>query len=165
MTARELYSDHLETLVALVQHLAMTERKSKRPSALANALSLDPEEVKLVLENFKGLFRKSRTTSDETQEHFFTLQLRYARRWLGEHKEEDAELDEAEDACQSSHVNVPAFRGNDVPVIRGNDAPPCERMQNVKAPFQNVMLKNSISSFAPPRADLSGPGRDNLGHE
>ena len=50
MTKRELYSDHVDTLVALVQHLAMTEYKSRKPTALSTALSLDLDEVRLVLD-------------------------------------------------------------------------------------------------------------------
>jgi hypothetical protein len=47
---------------------------------------LEKSEVLLVLEAFKGLFRKS--SEPDKEEHFYTLQLRYARRWLGESDDE-----------------------------------------------------------------------------
>ena len=82
------YSDHLETLIALVTNLAMTRYKSRTPGALAKYLALDYDEVLYVLRNFKGLFRESITVTDNG-ERYYTLQLRYARRWLEDETPED----------------------------------------------------------------------------
>jgi len=91
------YSDNLETLVALVTHLAMTKFRSRTPGNLAKYLGLKEAKVLDVLETFKGLFRKSITKLDDGQ-HYYTLQLRYARRWLQEddkrHVDYDSETDE-----------------------------------------------------------------------
>jgi hypothetical protein len=91
MTERFLYSDHLETIIALVTNLGMTRYKSRTPTALAKYLSLDKDEVNLVLQNFKGLFRESIIKSKKTNEPFYTLQLRYSRRWLEDDAEEQDE--------------------------------------------------------------------------
>jgi hypothetical protein len=72
-----LYSDHVDTIIALVQHLAVTEYASRTPSMLIEHLSLDREEVLYVLENFNGLFRRSVSLDEHTQEYGYTLQLRY----------------------------------------------------------------------------------------
>jgi hypothetical protein len=92
------YSDNLETLVALTTHLAMTEYKSRTPSALSEYLSLDYGDVLFVLKHFKGLFRESLGRSkkykepDGTPEHQYWLQLRYARWYLeGKNEDEDSE--------------------------------------------------------------------------
>ena len=51
--------------------------------------------------------------------------------------------------CQSSPVNVP--------VIRGNDVPPFEWMQIGKVQVFGRMLKDSVSSFAPPPTGSCAP--------
>ncbi|GAG70467.1 unnamed protein product, partial [marine sediment metagenome] len=88
MSKNVKYSDHLETIVALVTHLAMTRHKSRTPTILSSDLSLDHSEVSLVLNSFKGLFRESIKTTKQKDsgyvEHYYWLQLRYARWWLEE---------------------------------------------------------------------------------
>ena len=74
------YSDHQATIVALVTHLALTKWKSRTPPAMAKALGLDYQEVNLVLESFKDLFRKSMRRDPDSNEYYYTLQQRYARR-------------------------------------------------------------------------------------
>jgi len=96
MSKNALYSEHLETIVALVSNLGTTSYTSRTPTALAKYLSLDHAEVTFVLENFRGLFRASITKSKTTNEPFYTLQLRYSRRWL----EADAEA-QGEDELDS----------------------------------------------------------------
>jgi hypothetical protein len=59
--------------------------------------------------------------------------------------------------CQSSPVNVPVIRGNNDPVIRGNDVPPFEWMRNGKVQDFGRMLKDSVSSFAPPPTGFCVP--------
>jgi hypothetical protein len=75
------YSDNFDALIALVTHLSSTPRKSRRIPRLAHDLGLSEDQVRAVLEGFKGLFRKSHTT-DEAGQHFYTVQLRFARRGL-----------------------------------------------------------------------------------
>lgn len=83
------YSDHQETLIALVTHLAMTDWSARTPTNLSKALSIEKDEIVLVLESFKGLFRKANKTSKKRGENFYTLQIRHARQWLNEAEEED----------------------------------------------------------------------------
>lgn len=83
------YSDHLETLIALVTHLAMTDWSMRTPPNLAKALSIDESEIEVVLDKHKGLFRKSNKTSKKSGKHFYTLQIRYARQWLEERLDDD----------------------------------------------------------------------------
>jgi hypothetical protein len=88
------YTDNLDTLVALVTNLAMTRFRSRTPTALAEYLSLDQADVVFVLTNFRGLFRESTVLTDDG-EHWYTLHLRYARRWLeSDTKREPATEDE-----------------------------------------------------------------------
>lgn len=74
------YSEHLDTLIALVTYLALTNSKSRTPSSLSKNLNLDQDQVNFVLENFKSLFRKSKTKSTTASEHYYTLHARYAFR-------------------------------------------------------------------------------------
>lgn len=81
------YSNHFETIVALVTHLALAtgnDGKSDDSNAmrLAAHLGLDPAETVEVLDNLKGLFRRSHETfaSSSGPQHRYSLQLRYARR-------------------------------------------------------------------------------------
>ena len=87
---RPQYSKNLETLIALVTHLAMTDWAARSPPNLAKALSIDQAEIENVLESFKGLFRKSKNPSKKTGAHFYALQLRHARQWLQDDDDEDA---------------------------------------------------------------------------
>ena len=80
------YSQHFETLVALVTHLAVVggdEADAANAPKLADRLGLDEQEVVEVLESFKGLFRKTQErypSKNYGLQHRYTLQLRYARR-------------------------------------------------------------------------------------
>ncbi len=89
MSKSPKYSDHLETLIALTTHLAMTDWSMRTPPNLAKALSIDESEIRYALDNFKGLFRRSPNKSKKTGAHFYTLQIRYARQWLEDAAEED----------------------------------------------------------------------------
>jgi len=80
MAKKALYSHHLDTIVALVSYLAITNAKSRTPSRLATDLSLDEKEVQFVLDNFKSLFRKSKKPSPQNTQYFYTLHTRYAFR-------------------------------------------------------------------------------------
>jgi hypothetical protein len=80
------YNQHFETLIALVTHLAVVggdEADAANASKLAQRLGLDEQEVITVLDNFKGLFRRTQErypTKDFGLQYKYTLQLRYARR-------------------------------------------------------------------------------------
>lgn len=83
------YSDHQETLIALVTHLALTDWSARTATNLAKALSIDKNEIETVLSSFKGLFRQSRKKSKKTDDYFYSLQIRHARQWLIEADDED----------------------------------------------------------------------------
>ncbi|MBD1870294.1 hypothetical protein H6F95_23975 [Cyanobacteria bacterium FACHB-471] len=80
------YSQHFETLVALVTHLAVVsgnEADAANALKLAQRLGLDKQEVISVLDNFKGLFRRTEKpypTKNYGLQYKYSLQLRYARR-------------------------------------------------------------------------------------
>ena len=88
MSQNPKYSEHQETLIALVTHLAMTDWSARTPTGLAKALSIESDEITKVLDNFKGLFRKSKKKSKKNDDHFYTLQIRHAKQWLDENDEE-----------------------------------------------------------------------------
>lgn len=83
------YADNIDTLVALTTHLAMTDWSMRTPPNLAKALSIEESKIQYVLDNFKGLFRRSTKKSSKTGTHFYSLQLRHARQWLEDAFEED----------------------------------------------------------------------------
>ena len=87
------YSQHSETLLALVTFLATCEihdnDQERRDNASAQELSvwlsLELPEVETVLDGFHGLFRKSQTlhptgTTVKELDYRYVLVLRYARR-------------------------------------------------------------------------------------
>lgn len=81
------YTDHEDTIISLVTYLGSHQGKEGRdaasPSELANYLGLDEEEVKTVLDEFRGLFRRSQKTYETREQgaqYRYTLHLRYARR-------------------------------------------------------------------------------------
>lgn len=89
MSKSAKYSEHLETLIALTTHLAMTDWSMRTPPNLAKALSIDEEDIQLVLDRFKSLYRRSPRKSKKTGAHFYTLQIRHARQWLEDAADED----------------------------------------------------------------------------
>jgi hypothetical protein len=84
------YSDHQETLIALVTHLAMTDYSSRTPTHLSKALSIDAEEIRIVLEKYKSLFRRSLRKSPDSGDFYYSLQIRYAKQWLIESEPEES---------------------------------------------------------------------------
>jgi hypothetical protein len=73
------YSKNLETLMAVVTHLGVHKWAVRQSKGIANDLSIDVKDVTLVLESFKGLFRKS-----PGLDHYYSLHLRFARLTDGE---------------------------------------------------------------------------------
>jgi hypothetical protein len=97
------YSDDLDILIALISYLALSQYKSMRPSKLAERLALELDLVIKVLDRYKGIFRKSFKTHNETREHYYTLHMRYALRF-----EEGARNEEQEEGpkLSSDQVNI-----------------------------------------------------------
>jgi hypothetical protein len=79
-TVNQPYSVYFNTLVALVTHLSSTTSESRTVSNMARSLGLPPGEVRDVVTKFPAFFRESRTESKEG-EKFYTVHLRYARRY------------------------------------------------------------------------------------
>lgn len=73
------YSKHLETLMAVVTHLAVHKWSIRQPRGIANDLSIDEKDVTEVLNSFKGLFRRSSGVSKDHGDNFYSLHLRFAR--------------------------------------------------------------------------------------
>ena len=78
--AEQRFTEHFDTLIALVTHLSSTHFKSRTPTKISEALGLDRAEVMKVLDLFPGFFRRSKNQSQEDAEYFYTVHLRYARR-------------------------------------------------------------------------------------
>ncbi|KAA1159360.1 hypothetical protein EU508_12365 [Pseudoalteromonas fuliginea] len=89
MSQNPKYSEHQESLIALVTHLSMSSWSARTPSNLAKALSIDKDEIEVVLSSFKGLFRKSKNKSKKTADYFYSLQIRHAKQWLNETDDEN----------------------------------------------------------------------------
>ena len=101
------YSKNLEVTLALVTHLAMTRKKSRTPSTLAKYLNLKKAGVQNVLDNFPGLFRKSRDEYvSKKGENYYTLQLRYARRWLDETANEEMEDPDPKEPLEPEYLSA-----------------------------------------------------------
>lgn len=81
------YSEHLDTIVALVSYLGTTDGMTRTPNHLAEKLSLNYDEMVFVLTNFKGLFRESK--SKNSDEKVYDLHLRYGLGWLENKKQDD----------------------------------------------------------------------------
>jgi hypothetical protein len=85
------YSDHLDTIIALITNLAYSKFKARTPSGLSRALSITESEITFVLEKYKSLFRKSPNVSKKTGKPLYALHLRHARRWIEEAAEDTNE--------------------------------------------------------------------------
>lgn len=79
-TVNHPYTNYFDTLVALVTHLSSTNSESRTVSKMAQSLGLESEEVRDVVTKFPAFFRESRTESQEG-EKFYTVHLRYSRRY------------------------------------------------------------------------------------
>jgi hypothetical protein len=79
-TVNQPYTVYFNTLVALVTHLSITTAESRTASNIARSLGLQPDEVRDAVTKFPAFFRESRTESQDG-EKFYTVHLRYARRY------------------------------------------------------------------------------------
>jgi hypothetical protein len=71
------YSKYQETLIALVTHLAITDKQARSAKALAEDLSIDQSEVDKVLDSFRGLFWRSPGQTKGPPD--YSLHFRFAR--------------------------------------------------------------------------------------
>ena len=86
------YSDNIQYLVPSSMYLGTNAGWWARSAGnMAFELSLDEGRLLAVFEGFPAVFRKSRIVDQQTGQHFFALQARYAQRVGGN-------LDEAERA-------------------------------------------------------------------
>ena len=93
MPDAQRYTEHLDILIALTTHLALTtsQYKSRTVPNLVAELGLEAPDVRFVLETFPGLFRKSRGTTT-SGEHYYSLRARRALRFPGEDNQPLPEL-------------------------------------------------------------------------
>jgi hypothetical protein len=87
------YAQHHETLVAAVTQLAMGQSAFRQAKTLAKDLSIDPSEVATVLNDFKGLFKKSAGSQKDPEGQSYCLHLRYTLRYNQDEKAERPPLD------------------------------------------------------------------------
>ncbi|MBT5874566.1 MAG: hypothetical protein HOH43_14195 [Candidatus Latescibacteria bacterium] len=74
------YKDDQEIIAALISHLGLVKYKSRTPPPIARAIGVGEEDVTRVLHGYPGIFRKSNRKKADTEEHYYTLQIRYAIR-------------------------------------------------------------------------------------
>jgi hypothetical protein len=79
-TLDQPYTRHFDTLVALVTYLSSTNSESRTVPSMAEDLALETAEVRDVLTTFPAFFRQSPKTNS-AGERFYTVHLRYARRY------------------------------------------------------------------------------------
>jgi hypothetical protein len=82
MVEKMKYSDHFDTIIALISHLSMCKYDSRTLPNLSKDIGINNNEVEKVVNGFPGIFRKSINVS-RSGEAYYTLQMRYARRWRG----------------------------------------------------------------------------------
>jgi hypothetical protein len=75
------YSDSIDYLVATIIYLGTNDTWwARTPKTMADELQLKEHALKMVYEDFPGLFRKSARVSQENGQSHYSLQARYARR-------------------------------------------------------------------------------------
>jgi hypothetical protein len=148
MTDRLKYSDHLEALVALVTNLAMANYISRTPSGLAKSIGFPQDEVVFVLENFNGLFRRGKLS--KKNEHFFMLQLRYARKWLEKPQVRATAptADESEDAEEPPREPLNADYLNTLLTYVMNRATQEYDQAKLKMTLDRTLITSLVAAFA-----------------
>jgi hypothetical protein len=86
-TVDQPYTKHFDTLVALVTHLSSIDGESRTVPRMAESLGLEPEEVRSVVTTFPAFFRQSRPEGEK----YYTVHLRYARRYNKKNEKVDTE--------------------------------------------------------------------------
>jgi hypothetical protein len=81
------YSDNIDYLISSILYLGThTWYWARTPRGMASELSLDEARLLLVFDSFPSIFRKSSKPGDHDQ-HFYSLQARYAQREGGDTRE------------------------------------------------------------------------------
>lgn len=76
------YSKDLDTLVALISHLALGKASQRTPKGLSADLSIDQAKIERVLGEYKSLFRKASQPKLDQKDIPYSLQLRYALQYV-----------------------------------------------------------------------------------
>lgn len=80
-TTEVSYSTHIDYLIASIFYLGTQSWWwARTPRKMARELSLDEEKLKSVFEAFPGIFRRSKDVDEETGQHMYSLQARYAQK-------------------------------------------------------------------------------------
>jgi len=89
LARKHKYSDHLDTLVALITHLAYSQYVVRSSPALAKVLSIEESEIIYTLENFKSLFARTSKLSAHTGAPLYGLHVRRAIAWAAGVEEDE----------------------------------------------------------------------------
>lgn len=82
------YKDNIDYLFASAVYLGThTYWWARTPEAMARELQLDEDRLEQVFNSFPGVFRKSRRKSPRNDQHFYSLQARYAQAEGGDTKD------------------------------------------------------------------------------
>lgn len=76
------YSDHLDTLIAVVTHIGVGKYVKRTVKGIAADAQLEPQSVAFVLTNFPGLFKKYKDARSLTGDPLYTLHILHAGKWL-----------------------------------------------------------------------------------
>ena len=76
------YYHDLDTLVALISHLAVGRASQRTPNGLSRDLSIDEATIIRVLDDYKALFRKASKPKPGAEQEPYSLQLRYALQYV-----------------------------------------------------------------------------------
>jgi hypothetical protein len=85
-----MHSNRIDYLFASITYLGThTFWWARSPKKMASELQLDEKKLLEVFEGFPGIFRKSEKTAQDTGQHFYSLQARYAQRDGGDVRDPD----------------------------------------------------------------------------
>lgn len=76
------YSKNLDSLIAVVTHIAAGRDDKRTAQGIAASAQIDPKKVAYVLQSFPGLFKRYQDAKGKNGEAFYTLHVRYAEKWL-----------------------------------------------------------------------------------
>lgn len=75
------YGENVDHMIASIMYLGThTSFWARTPKSLADELQLDESRLLQIFEEFKGIYRKSRSVSSENNQHYYSLQARYSQR-------------------------------------------------------------------------------------
>ena len=82
ISLKNRYYHDLDTLVALISHLAVGRASQRTPGGLCRDLSIDETTIVRVLDEYKALFRKAEKPKPGAKQAPYSLQLRYALQYV-----------------------------------------------------------------------------------